>query len=152
MNKKEVERVIEKVREIGWCLPVLIQLGAEERRSGVRLGDKSVAFVEKALQIAKERSDIMPSYIDVEEMERDLELYRNLGLLLREVASLYEAIEDTRMAAGGDAYSTALLVYGVLKQASQSGVPGTDVLVEELAMRFPGRGRRQGTEGGGDGI
>ncbi len=152
LSREEVERLIEKVREIRQCLPFLIQLSPEERRAGIRLGDKTIAFVEKALQIAKERKDILPPYIDVEEMERDFELYRNLGLLLREVASLLEAIEDTRMGAGSDAYATALLIYGALKQAAQSGIPGTDTLVEELAQRFPGRGRRRNTEGEGQGA
>ena len=40
------------------------------------------------------------------------------------------------MGAGADAYSTALLIYGALKQVAQSGVPGTDTLVEELSRYF----------------
>ncbi len=146
LSSEETKRLIEKVREIKRCLPFLIQLTPQQRKGGLKAGDRSVVFIEKALQIAKERKDLIPPYIDVEELQRDFELWKNLDLLIREVASLLEALEDTRMAAGADAYAAALLIYGALKQAAQSGVPGADTLVQTLSTHFERTLRPQNDE------
>ncbi len=136
LTREETEQLVEKLREIRECLPFLIQLTPSERMGGLKMGDRAIAFVERALQIAKERPQLIPPYVDIEEMERDFELWKNLGVLIREITSLLEALEDTRMGAGADAYSTALLIYGALKQAGQAGVPGVDTLVAELSTHF----------------
>ncbi len=77
------------------------------------------------------------------EAERDFKLWLNLSLLIKEVASLLEALEAMHMAAGSGAgagaCSAALLIYGSLKQAAEAaaaGVPGTSTLIEELNTRF----------------
>ncbi len=147
LTQEETEQLVRKLREIRECLPFLIQLTPSERIGGLKMGDRAMAFVERALQIARERPQLMPSYIDLEEMERDFELWKNLGVLIREISSLLEALEDTRMGAGADAYSTALLIYGALKQSAQAGVPGVDTLIAELSAHFDravrGGGSRQ---------
>ncbi len=136
LTKDDLDHLIGQIRHIKKHLPFLIQLSPEERRGGLKMGDRTVAFVERALQIAQERKDLLPPYVDLEEMERDLELWKNLGILARELSSLLEAIEDTRMAAGADAYTTALFIYNSLRQAAEAGVPGLDTLIAELSRRF----------------
>ena len=44
LTGEEAEWLAEKVREIKQCLPFLIQLALEERRGGIRMGDKTIAF------------------------------------------------------------------------------------------------------------
>ena len=51
-------------------------------------------------------------------------------------ASLLEKVSDTNMAAGSEAYVTALTLYNSIKAAAKVNVPGADVLANELGERF----------------
>jgi hypothetical protein len=54
-------------------LPVLIDLTTKERRALTKMGDKSSAFVIKALEVAKQNPDFLPRAFNVEEMRKDVE-------------------------------------------------------------------------------
>jgi hypothetical protein len=47
-----------------------------------------------------------------------------------------EKISDSYMAAGMDAFDAARKMYNYVKAAAESGVPGTDTIVDELRIRF----------------
>jgi hypothetical protein len=50
--------------------------------------------------------------------------------------TVVEKISDSYMAAGMDAFDAARKMYNYVKAAAESGVPGTDTIVDELRKRF----------------
>jgi hypothetical protein len=68
-----------------------------------------------------------------------------LWTLLNSVRQLDEAIDDTEMTAGSEAYQTALVFYHSAKMAAAQYVPDAKAVYEELKTRFPQRGGRRGT-------
>ena len=58
-------------------LPFLIGLTKEERISMLKLGDKSRAFVQKTMELVKQNQDFLPRSFDVEEMQKDVDLFNN---------------------------------------------------------------------------
>ena len=51
-----------------------MDLTPEQRKSLPKMGDKSQAFVNKALEVATQNPDFLPGSFDLEEMKRDVEL------------------------------------------------------------------------------
>lgn len=74
-DKEAVMQAIATIRE---KLPFLVDLTPEDRRTMLKMGDKSRAFVSKALQVATQNPNFLPRYFDLEEMRRDLEIYEDL--------------------------------------------------------------------------
>jgi hypothetical protein len=60
---------IETIRQ---KLPFLVGLSPEQRRSLPKMGDRSRAFVSKALAVAQHNSDFLPRSFSVGEVERDV--------------------------------------------------------------------------------
>ena len=139
-----LQDILQKIRDIRSQLPFLIQLTPAERREGWWIGEKSAEFVKRSYAIAGANRSLVPPWLDFNEWERDMEIWTKLEQIEREIKSLTEAIEDTRMAAGSDAIQHALVFYGALKQQKQANVPGVDTYIEELKWRFP-RGKRKDT-------
>lgn len=115
----------------------LITLTSEAKHSNLRLGDKSVAFVEKACEIAKLDPNIVDSFVSVPEFVTDLEslrMFRTINLRLSKIVS---NLNDSESQAGHEAYQAALQTYALMKNAAKMGHPGAKTAVEELKQRFP---------------
>ncbi|MDR2794032.1 MAG: hypothetical protein LBB61_10300, partial [Treponema sp.] len=66
-----------------------------------------------------------------------------LWTLLNTVQQLEEAVDDTEMIAGSEAYQAALVFYKSVKMAAAQDIPGAKAVYEELKTRFPQRGGRR---------
>lgn len=126
-------------------LPHLITLAPEERRELPKMGDKTVTFVHKAADYARANGSLLPSYVDLAEMDRDLQAVDDLISLQRPLAQLVAGLEDTILATGSEAYGAALAYYQAVKGAARMKVQGAEAIANDLRERFPGRPRaRQG--------
>ncbi len=103
------------------------------------MGDKSRAFVSRALEIATQNPDFLPRSFDLEEMRRDVELFEAMHPVMLAVKQLHELVDDTYMAVGSEAYSAALSVYNYAKVSGQGA--GLDEAVKELGTRFARKSR-----------
>lgn len=72
-------------------LPFLIDLTAQ-RKSLPKMGDKSRAFVSKALEVATQNPDFLPWSFDLEEMRQDVELFESLYPILLSLTQLHELV------------------------------------------------------------
>jgi hypothetical protein len=59
------------------------------------LGDKSPAFVEAAFRHARERQNLFPGYLELDEFKRDLNLYHQLKQVQEFFKPLAEKVIDT---------------------------------------------------------
>lgn len=124
-------------------LPFLIGLSNGEKRKLNKMGDKSLAFVDRALGIAKQNPEMLPGSFDLEELERDVSLYHSMLPIKIALSKLSELIDSTMMAVGSDAYNAALEVYAFAKMTG--GVSGLEDLRSTLGSRFRGAGSRNST-------
>jgi hypothetical protein len=134
LSKSDQEAVLEAIRSIRKQLPFLTELTTGERQAMPRMGEKSRAFVDQALELAREDPDLLPEDFDVEGMERDLELYDALQPLLFSVMQLQDLMFDTSIAVSGDAYSAALAIHEQAKEVGKG--EALDEIVEEMGDRF----------------
>jgi len=136
LTEEAYGQIAQSIKALDSLLPFAINLTVEERRKLHKMGDKSIAFVEKVAQYASERPDLVPSYLDIKEFKRDLKLARQLKDLLIILEPTVEKISDTYLAAGYDAFLAARKLYGFVKTASDSGAPGSDTIATELKKRY----------------
>lgn len=139
LSDAAVADIKTKIGDIEKQLSFRVNLTPEERQFKLKMGDKSIAFVEKALDLSENNPKLVPPYLDVKEMRKDIGLAKQLASIHRQLASLTESIESTMMVAGSEAFEAALTFYNSAKNASESDVPGTNTIVNELGKRYPGR-------------
>jgi hypothetical protein len=140
LSAADREAVMEAISTIRQKLPFLIDLSMEERKALPKLGDKSRAFVSKALEIAAQNPDFLPRSFDLDEMRRDMELFEALYPVLLSLTQLQELVDDTSVAVGSEAYAAGLLVYNYAK-ASGKGA-GLDSMVDDLGRRFARKAKK----------
>ncbi|WP_315786546.1 hypothetical protein [Fischerella sp. JS2] len=140
ISQTDREAVMQAIATIKAKLPFLIDLTTEERKSLPKLGDKSRAFVSKALEVAVQNPDFLPRSFDVDEMRRDVELFEALYPILLSITQLQELLDDTFVAVGSEAYAAGLLVYNYAK-ASGKGT-GLDVALDDMGQRFARKNRK----------
>lgn len=126
--------VLQTLTTLKQKLSFLVDLTPEERKGLVHLGDRNHAFTHKALEVASQNPDFLPRSFDIEELRRDLALYDALQPILMALTQLQELVDDTAVAAGGEAYNAALQIYRYAK--ANSSVAGLDHLVDDLSQRF----------------
>lgn len=122
-------------------MPRLKVLNKDEKRDLLFMGDKSVAFVEKALEVSRQENGLLSTFIDQPAFENDVKAINTLRSFEYQVSSISSAIDDSYAIAGSEAYKTALMVYSLMKNAAKMGHPGAKEIVAELSARFPGRKR-----------
>ncbi len=139
-----VADVAEKLNAIRTALaPVLVvNLTPDERMNMLKMGDKTLAFVRRALNFATQNPSLVPSYLNLEEAWKDYKLTEAISSLLKEFATLRRGLEDTAMVAGSEAYDAALVFYASVRGASRSNVPGAQAIHDELKRQFPRRSRK----------
>jgi len=119
-------------------LPHLKTLTANERMEVPKMGDKTVAFVEKALVYAQQNPSLVPSFLDVPALVTDLEAVATLRDLTRRLVPVTDALNDSAVLSGAEAYQGALVFYSNVKNAARVKAPGAQTIADDLASRFPG--------------
>ncbi|MCU7846098.1 MAG: hypothetical protein KZQ93_19860 [Candidatus Thiodiazotropha sp. (ex Monitilora ramsayi)] len=133
---EDQQAALEAIRQLQ-SLSFLIGLSNTDKRKLSKMGDKSRTFVDRALSVARQNPDILPSRFDLEEFERDVALYNALYPINTALSKLSELVDGTLMAVGSDAYTTALDVYAYAKITK--GVTGLEDLRAALGDRFRGK-------------
>lgn len=127
------------IQAIATKLPFLISLTNDERKGGIKLGDKTVAFIEKAIDYAVANSALVPPYVNLVEIQKDYALQKDLIDIQQWMAGLLQKIEDTQQEAGVEALNGILGFYQAVRVASEKDVPGARAIYQDLNQRFPGR-------------
>jgi hypothetical protein len=123
---------------IGLLQPYMLALTPSERRGILKMGEKTLSFVEKAHEFVLQNPNLCPPFLDQKAFTVDFNDAHGLLVLHSVALQLYEGIDDTEMVAGSEAYQAALMFYNSVKQAAAHDVPGAKAIYEELHKRFPG--------------
>ena len=123
-------QVTTKLNEILTLVkPYAITLTPEERKSMLKMGDKSNSFVEKALEYTRTNPEFVPAYMNVAEFETDFVETKNLIGVMSLATQVSNSIDDTQLAAGSEAYHAALYYYRNVQQSAAVNVPGAKDLI-----------------------
>jgi hypothetical protein len=141
LAQAERDRVLAAIATIKQTLPFLIDLTIEQRKALPKMGDKSRAFVSKALEVATQNPDFLPRSFDLEEMRRDVQLFEAMYPIVMAMTQLQELLDDTYVTVGSEAYSAALQVYTYAKASGQGA--GLESVVDELGQRFARKAKKE---------
>ena len=119
--------------------PRAISLTPESRRDLPKMGDKTIAFVEKTIELANQNPDFVPPFVDLSEMNVDLNGFKALRVINRRLEALSQMLDDTGIQSGSEAYSVALSIYNQVKAVAKATHSAESQQAEkELSARFPG--------------
>ncbi len=139
-----VNKAIDELEEI--LIDKLISLKAIDRLSILKMGAQKTQFVNNCLQYMKQNPELTPQFVDVEEMEVDINAYRTLELINGRIRKIYSLIDDSKMLSGSEAYSSALCFYNNIKVAVKANVSGAKPIHENLRKQFPRKKRKNKEE------
>lgn len=114
----------------------LVALSADQRRDLPKMSDKTMPFVDKALEYGKANPEFVPAYLNMNEFEIDLKAVNDLKTLLNPLSQLCRNLEDTTILSGSEAYQSALTYYNNVKQAAKMNVPSAKNIADDLGKRF----------------
>ena len=140
LSPEDIQEIKAALQTVQRKMPFLITLSTEERRKLVKMGDKSLAFVNNSITAAQSNREILPATFDVEELVQDYQLAAALTELLTSMQQLTEQVDDTLMAVGSEAMTSSLTVYDYVKTASKK-TPGLKTVAEQLGERFKAIGK-----------
>ena len=128
---------LKKIKEARADLaPFLHPLTTKQREELPKMGDKTLAFVTKMAEYAQSLSDLMPSYLDVPGLVIDANTSNALLPVFQELDGFATDVDSTRMVAGSEGYTAALMGYGALQSAAKANQHGAQAAVAVLAPRF----------------
>ena len=137
----EIRRAIEILQKN--LLPYLLELTISEKESMAKMGDKTVAFVTKATEHAEAQPKLVPAFIDIAELRKDLEAIEILRPLFNSLNQLSKGLDDTMTVAGSEAYTSALAFYQSVKVGAKLNVSGAQEIYNDLQVRFPSKTRKK---------
>jgi hypothetical protein len=138
-----IDTVTQKLQECKTALaPFLQGLTADERLSMFKMGDKTVATVQKTKSYVETNPEFVPSYMDKAEFLKDEAVVSLLNPLNNLAAQLSSDLNDTIMLAGSEAIQNALLYYGQVREAHNKGIVTAKPIYEDLSQRFTRKGKK----------
>ena len=119
----------------------LISLGTTDRRLLPHLSDANETFLFKGLAYARSNPEFLPSYIDIDEFQKDVDVVMNLRPLRRSLRQFLEMMDDTSDLAGSEALMVVLLFYASVKAAAKAGVPNAATIAADMGTQFAAQSR-----------
>lgn len=123
--------------------PHLASLTPQERKEIPKMGDRTIAFVQKSFEYGAKNKELAPDWLDFGALETDVKAVATLRELWQGLNPLVDALDDSIALSGSEAYQGALLFYGNVKAAAKAKTPGAGAIYEDLAGRFPGGGAKK---------
>jgi hypothetical protein len=104
VDQQAVMTAIDTIRQ---KLPFLVNLTPSERQGLAKLGDKSRAFVLKAVDVATQNPETLPGTHSIEDVRNIAEVFRGMFSIRLALQQLYKQVDDTTTKTGSDAYAVA---------------------------------------------
>jgi hypothetical protein len=145
MTTAQVAAVKSAIATIQTNMPFLLGLTLDERIQLPKINVANKAFTEDAINAVANNSSLLPGYLNLQNMQNDLQLFSQLDEIIGMLNSLLEKLQDTQTLAGSEAYVAALTAYKLFGAASDAGIAGTDAIYDQLRTRFTQSGSSSST-------
>jgi hypothetical protein len=116
--------------------PYLVTISTEERKTLPKMNEKTLPFVKKVMEYMVSHSEFSPSYVNPDEMKKDVTAFETLNKIGSPLEELSTAITDTTILAGSEAYIASLAYYNSVKQAVKMNQASAKVIFEDLKTKF----------------
>lgn len=135
--KEKVDEVLTHLNSIQAILgEYLIALTPQQRQAIPKVSDKTIPFVDKALEYSKTNPEFVPPFLNVTEFEVDKQAMTDLKEMFNPIALLYTNLNDTILLTGSEAYQASLTYYNSVQQAAKINIPNAKVIADDLGKRF----------------
>ncbi|MHB8139634.1 MAG: hypothetical protein ACYDGO_14780 [Smithellaceae bacterium] len=108
-----------------------------------KMGDKTVAFVQKTLEYSLQNPELVPQFLNVDELAMDVHAVEAIRAMYEPLLQITEALSDTMTLSGSEAYSASLMFYNSTKNAMKSKIHKAETIYNDLSNRFPGRPKKE---------
>ncbi len=122
--------------------PTLLSLNDDDRRSLPRIGAKNEVLMVDALAYARTNPELLPSFISIDEFQRDVDCIQILKPYRQALFQMVEMIDDTMDQARAEGYGAGLALYQCSKTAAKLNQPGAVTVRDGLAACFTYLNRR----------
>jgi len=139
LSDADRDKILAYLTDAWKLLPFLVNLTNDEKKNLPKMGDKSVAFVEKSLDYSESTPKLVPPFLDVTELRKDVDLVKQLNPIYNLLSQLFDALDGTYTVLGSEAMVASLSFYHTARDASKKNVPGSKAIYDDLKKRFPGR-------------
>lgn len=138
-----IDTVTQNLQDCKTALaPYLQGLTNEERMSLFKMGDKTVATVQKTKSYIDTNPEFVPGYMDKVEFLKDEIVVTQLNPIANLANQIASDVDDTMMLTGSEALQEAMFYYGQVKEAASKGVPTAKPIYEDLRARFSKRTKK----------
>jgi hypothetical protein len=117
--------------------PKVLNLTPKERQRYGKLGDETENFVVKTLTYTDQKPEIIPFFLEANELKIDVESRQAVGPILKRLSIITEKLDDTHKVIGWDLYNAIISIYRNVKMLSKQDVPGISVIYDDLKKQFP---------------
>jgi hypothetical protein len=138
----DIDAIKTAIATITTKMPFLVTLDGSERKALIKLGAKSVDFVQDASLAVTNFPSVLPTSFDKTEYGKDTSLFKALVEIKTLLDSLKEKVDDTCIAVGSEAMIASLEVYTYVQTAADR-TPGLRSVADKLKERFKGQGRKK---------
>lgn len=118
------------------------QTPQERKRAGWTASPKALELSKIALKQGKIHANLLTAQTDLAALERDINLVADLKQIESMLQNLILTIEDTRLWVQKEGSQQGMLIYKLLKIASESGIGGKTA-IEEMQPLMPASGKRK---------
>jgi len=126
--------------------PKLETLTTDERMELPKMGDKTTEFVRKTYDYCVKNPEFIPPFMDVNEFKIDVDAIEVLRPFYIDIIQVAEAVDDTMLLSGSEAYQAALMYYNSVKQGAKTGIANAETIYKDLAVRFPAKNIKAKTQ------
>ena len=140
----DLEQITNLLTQLKAALaPYLHPLTADEIKSIAKMGDKTVAFVNKVKDYTLTNPEYTPAFMSVPDFNVDIDTVNQLTPIYKSLQQISDDLNDTCILAGNEALMAALMYYGNVKFNASQGQASAKSIYEDLSKRFPGRTKKQ---------
>jgi hypothetical protein len=132
--------VIDSLKNVRTVMPFLVNIPPDERTRLARLSRGKVDFLDTVKVQLEARPDLAPSYLNIDEFNKDMALRDVLYRVRAELASLDEILDDTLVLLESEAYQQGRLFYKSVKAAAKEGAEDAERIADELGYHFKKQG------------
>jgi len=127
--------------ELTQQLSFAVGLSQKDKLRYQAMGRNRVQFVNLTLEHLQQNPALVPPYLNVEAIKRNLGLHDEIQRMREITKQVQRLLADTVHYTGAKAASDALAYYSVVKRAAKMGVPGTEVAVQTMKASLKGAKR-----------
>ena len=130
--------ILAKIADLKAAMSFLVGLTDDQRKTMLKLGDKTVGFEQKCASYMASRPDLIPGFVDMNKLGQDRAAWADVADILHALLDVTQQADDTDMVLAHQIYLPDLSFYQNVQMAAKRNVPGAQAIFDDLKARFPG--------------